>query len=240
MTLLSIANAVADETHGPRPATIAGNTDPDAQNMLQLINKVGKRLMRIYPWNELRKEQTFTSIAAETQTGAIPTDFDRFVAETCWNRASNNLISGPISPVEWNGLKTQTYNSNTQKFIYRGGAFSTTPALDAGSTIAYEYIMKNWATDTTGATPKAAMSVDTDLSLLDDDLIIAFVKFEWLKDQGQPYQDAQRDAKMALDMLTGNDAATSNIAVVGDIFAKDTRHFDGTPKTSRTNSGGYY
>ena len=41
MTLLSIANAVADETKGPRPATIISNTAPEAQNILRIINKVG-------------------------------------------------------------------------------------------------------------------------------------------------------------------------------------------------------
>lgn len=237
MSLLTIAHGVADECKGARPASIAGNTDPDAQQYLRLINKVGTRLMRIYDWQELRKERTFTSIAGEEQTGAIPDDFDRFIPETFWDRSSNNLLSGPITPVEWNGLKVQSFTSENKKFIYRGGSVFTQPTLGTGVDMAFEYVSDEWATDTTGATGKTSMTVDTDLSLIDDELMIAITKYEWLKDEGQPYQEAARDAKDALDMLVKNDRPTDNIAVAGDIFTQNTRHFDGTPKASRIYYG---
>ena len=84
MSLLTIANAVADETKGPRPETIATNTDPAAQNILRLINKVGKRLMLTYNWNILRKEKAFTASGNEIVVTAanMPSDFNRFVTET--------------------------------------------------------------------------------------------------------------------------------------------------------------
>ena len=115
MTLLTIANAVADETKGPRPATIATNTDPAAQNILRLINKVGNRLQKSFAWNILSKEGTVTASGSETliAAAALPADFDRIIPETFWDRGTNNLISGPISPVEWQGLKVQTYDSQS-------------------------------------------------------------------------------------------------------------------------------
>lgn len=238
MSLLTIAHDVADETKGARPATIAGNNDPAALQYLRLINKVGTRLMRLYLWNDIRKENTFVSVAGEDQTGAIPSDFDRFVPETTWDRDSNNLISGPISAVEWNGLKVQTFSSQNKKFVYRGGSFLTQPVLGVGVNVAFEYMSNEWCTDTTGATGKTAMAVDTDIAILDEELIKAIVKYEWLKDEGLPYMDAARDAGDALDLLTNNDASSENIAVVGDIFAQNTRHFDGTPKASRASYGG--
>lgn len=242
MSLLSIANGVADETKGPRPATIAGNTDPDAQQMLRLINKVGKRCMQIYAWNILSAEHTFTAPGGETliPSASMPSDFDRFVAECFWDRDTDNLLSGPISAVEWNGLKSQTYTSDNKKFIYRSGDVLTTPAFDVGSNMAFEYIINTWATDTTGVTYKTAMSVDTDEALFDDDMMIALVKFEWLKDEGQPFQMAARDAGEALDRLTDNDASTAGIMVPMDITARNTRHFSGTPKASRSQYGGYF
>jgi len=240
MTLLSISNAVADEVKGPRPATIAGNTDPAAQQMLRLINKVGTRLMRLYDWNILRKESTITAPGTETLVSAanMPVDFDRFVPETFWDRDTNNLLSGPVTPVEWNGLKVQTFSSQNKKFIFRAGAILTQPVFDSGVNLAYEYTSNYWCTDTTGATGKTAMTVDTDVAVLDEELIIAITKYEWLKDEGQPYQEAARDAGDALDMLTTNDAASDNIVVPGDIFAQNTRHFEGAPKASRASYGG--
>jgi hypothetical protein len=240
MTLLSICQSVADETKGARPATIAGNSDPAAQQLLRLVNKVGVRVMQIYTWNILRKENAFTSPGGETLISAanMPSDFDRFVPETFWDRSSNNLLSGPVSPVEWNGLKVQTFSSQNKKFIYRGGNVLTQPVFDAGVNLAFEYVSNEWATDTTGATGKTKMTVDTDLTLFDEDMMIAIVKYEWLEDEGLPSGKAAMDAGDALDRLTGNDAATDNIAVTGDIFAQNTRHFEGSPKASRASYGG--
>jgi hypothetical protein len=240
MTLLSIANAIADETKGPRPVTIAGNTNPDAQNILRIINKVGTRLMKVYTWNILSKEEAFTASGVEVLLAAasMPTDFDRFIDETFWDRDSNNLISGPITAVEWNGLKVQTFSSQNKKFIYRGGDILTQPVFASGVNCAFEYISKNWVDIAATGTPKAAMTIDTDISLLDDELVIAVAKYEWLKDEGQPFNAAAMDAKDMLDMLTDNDASSQNIAVTGDIFAQNTRHFEGAPKASRASYGG--
>jgi hypothetical protein len=238
MTLLSIANDVASETQGARPVSIAGSTEPDAQLILRLINKVGIRLMETYAWSELRKEQSFTSVAGADQTNAIPSDFDRFIPETFWNRSSSLLMTGPISPTEWNSLQTYDFNTNNPKFIYRGGAVSVTPVLGAGETLAFEYVSKNWCTDAAGTTFKTKFTADTDLSLLDEDLITSITVFEWLKANSQPYGEAMQDAKDNLDRLTRNDSPSENIAAVGDIFAINSRVFDGTPRANQSYFGG--
>lgn len=237
MTLLSIANAVADETKGPRPTTIAANTNPDAQNILRLINKVGHRLMLAYDWNILRKEQTFTAVAGEEQTGAIPSDFNRFVPETFWDRSSNNLVSGPVSPVEWQGLKVQTFSSQNKKFIYRGGSVFTQPELGSGTSCAFEYVSKNWAQNAS-STAIASMTADTDTALLSEELIIYGTVFQWLEAEGQPFQMAKREFDQMLKQLIGNDMASAGILAPPDIFAENTRHFQGAPKASRASYGG--
>jgi hypothetical protein len=238
MTLLSISTDVADEVQGPRPTTIIGNTDPDAQKMLRLVNKAGTRIMLAYPWQILRKERTFTSNAAEEQTGALPTDFNRFISETFWDRSTNNLISGPITPVEWNGLKVQAYASQNKKFIYRGGSIFTSPSLDAGVSCAFEYISKNWCNVAAANAPKAKFTIDTDIGIIDEELITYAVKFEYLKDAGLPWENARQDLQDQLDILTENEIASPGVSAVADIFAQNSRHFDGAPKASRASYGG--
>jgi hypothetical protein len=240
MTLLSIATDVADETKGPRPVTIISNTDPDAQNMLRLINKVGTKLMKIYPWNILRKEHTFTAPGVETliASASMPSDFDRFVPETFWDRDSNNLLSGPVSAVEWAGLKVQTFSSQNKKFLYRGGDILTQPVLASGVSLAFEYMSDKWCDISAGGTPKVKFTLDNDVALLDEELITQVTIYEWLKAEGQPYGDAAQDARGYLDMLTDHDDATANIAVVADIFALNSRHSTGEPKASRASYGG--
>ena len=238
MTLLTISNDVADETKGSRPATIAANTNPDAQNILRIINKVGIRLMKSYVWNILRKEQTFTSVAGQEQTGAIPADFDRFVPETFWDRDSNNLMSGPVGPVEWNGQKVQTFSSQNKKFIHRGGSVFTQPLLGTGVSMAFEYVAKNWCDVAAANAPKAKFTLDTDIGIIDEELITYGAIFEYLDSEGQPSARAAKQYQDHFDLLANNDAATGGIAVTADIFAQNTRHFEGAPKASRASYGG--
>ena len=240
MTLLTIANAIADDTKGPRPATIEANTNPDAQNILRIINKVGFTLMKKYPWNILRTEHTFTAPGVETilAAAARPSDFDRFVAETFWNRDDNNLLSGPVSPVEWAGLKVQTFSSQNKKFTDRGGDILTQPVVESGANMAFEYVKKNWVDIAAGGGEKAAFTLDTDVALLDEELLARGGTYVWLKSEGQPFDDAKRDFKEYFDYVTGNEIASGNVAVTADLFAQNTRHFTGDPKASRASYGG--
>ena len=240
MTLLSIADAVADETKGPRPATIAGNTDPAAQNVLRLINKVGYRLMLMFAWDRLKTEATVTAPGTETliASASMPADFNRFVPETMWDRDTNNLISGPIGSVEWNGLKVQTFSSQNKKFIYRGGDVLTSPAIASGVTVAYEYVKDTWCDIAAGGGAKTAMSIDTDVSLINEEVVTAAAVFAWLDANGQPSGSAARSFKEVFDTVTANEDASANIAVTADIFAQNSRHFDGEPKASRASYGG--
>lgn len=238
-TLIQIATAVADETKGPRLSDIAQSSDPDAQNILRLINKVGVRLMRSYNWNILRVEETVSADGSETliSSANMPIDFDRFVPETFWDRSSNNLLSGPVSPVEWNGLKVQTFSSQNKKFIFRGGAVLTQPIFDSGTNLAFEYISNFWCEDSTNA-GLTAMTSDDDVVRLDSELVISVVKYEWLASEGQPTVAAAVEAKEMITRLIDNDAASENIAVTADLFSQNTRHFEGAPKASRASYGG--
>jgi hypothetical protein len=239
MTLLTIANAVADETKGPRPETIASNTDPAAQNILRLINKVGSRLQKSFAWNILTKESTVTAGGSETLIAAasLPGDFDRIIPETFWDRGTNNLISGPVSAVEWQGLKVQTYDSQNKKYRYRGGDIITSPAVASGSTCAFEYVSTQWVRKADGDA-KSSMTIDTDYTVLSEELMIYGTVFEWLDAEGQPSSNAARQYLDEFNLLVSADETSANILTSGDIFSQNSRHFTGEPRASRASYGG--
>ena len=239
MTLLTIANAVADETKGPRPETIASNTDPAAQNILRLINKVGSRLQKSFAWNILTKESTVTAGGSETLIAAasLPGDFDRIIPETFWDRGTNNLISGPVSAVEWQGLKVQTYDSQNKKYRYRGGDIITSPAVASGSTCAFEYVSTQWVRKADG-NAKSSMTIDTDYTVLSEELMIYGTVFEWLDAEGQPSSNAARQYLDEFNLLVSADETSANILTSGDIFSQNSRHFTGEPRASRASYGG--
>lgn len=238
-TLLEIATAVGDETNGFSLTNVAQNADPDAQKILRLVNKVGIRVMRMYEWDILLREETVSATGDEILIPAanMPVDFDRFVPETFWDRSTNNLVSGPISPVEWGGLKVQTFSSQNKKFIFRAGDVLTQPIFDAGVDLAFEYVSNFWCEDSLAA-GLASMVSDTDVLRLDSELIISIVKYEWLSSEGQSTAAVVSEAKALITRLIDNDASTDNVAVTADIFAQNTRHFEGAPKASRASYGG--
>ena len=229
MTLLSICTDAADELKVDRPSSVIGNPQPQVQSLLRYANKVGNRMMKTVDWQILRKEQTFTSISGETQTGILPDDFDRFVTETFWDRSAQKLITGPISAVQWQSLKAGGY-SGDPKFIYRGGAVAILPAYGAGSSLAFEYVSKNWC-QSAGADAQNAWAADTDTPILDEELFILGIKLLSLTDDGQPNGVAAKDFDDYFATLLGNDQPSAGIMVSADIFGGG-RHFGGAPSVN--------
>lgn len=226
MTLLTIVNDAMDQVNGPDLATVAGNADPAATKVLRIVNKCGNDLMKTVPWQILRKEQTFTSISGETQTGILPDDFDRFVAETFRDRSTGQLIDGPVSSVEWQGLKATGYIGDLRKFIYRGGSILILPAYSAGTTLAFEYISKNWC-QSSGEDPQAKFLADADTALIDEELLTLYTIYAWLVSEGLPAGDAGAAYMQHKKTLTKSDQPTGNVMSAGDIFGG--RHFTGSP-----------
>lgn len=238
MSLLTITQAIADTTSGPRPSTIVSNTNPEAQSYLRSVKKVGLRLMKVYPWNILRKENTFTAPGTETliASASMPSDFDRFIPETFWNRSTSVLLSGPVPASRWQSLKAETYVGDNVMFTYRGGDILAIPTVSG--TMAFEYISTQYV-ESSGGTPQADWLADTDVSVLDEELISLAATYDWLSSEGLPAGDAFQAFKTYFDMLQDNENATENIAITGDIFSRDGRHWNGTPVASRSVSVGY-
>lgn len=234
MSLLSICNAIADTTNGPRPATIISNTNPEAQSYLRTVQKVGKRLMKIYPWNILRKEHAFTGSGVETLLASanMPSDFDRFIPETFWNRSSSVLLSGPVPAARWQSLKASSYAGADTKFTYRGGDILAIPTVGTDSMV-FEYI-SNLYVESSSGTAQASFQADTDVSVLDEELISLAATYDWLASKGLPAAAAFKDFTDYFNTLQENENATENILVTADIFSRDSRHWGGAPVASRS------
>jgi hypothetical protein len=191
-------------------------------------------MMKTYPWQTLRKEGTFTALAQETQTSILPSNFDRFVPETFWDRTNDKLIVGPIDSVEWNSKKAAGY-SGTPRFIYRGDSVLVVPAFAGGESLAFEYVSKNWC-QSSGGTAQSAWAADTDTGILDEELLIYAGIFEYLDSEGQPSGNALAQLRNYMKILTKNDRRVSGIMAAGDIFSSGGRHFDGTPTAESTTT----
>lgn len=191
MSLITMVQQVCAEIGLPQPNAVATSTDPQTLQMMALLNREGKELSKRYPWQALRTESSFTTLAAESQ-GAIATiapNLNYIINDTIWNRSLLRPVFGPLSAQRWQQLKAQNINGPWNQFVIRGGLLRFTPAPTAGQSCYFEYITKNWCTDSTGATGKSAFTADGDLALLDEDILTQGLIWRWKAAKGFAYAE---------------------------------------------------
>jgi hypothetical protein len=190
-SILALAQNIADELSLGRPSALIGDTvvDDDAYKLFRFITRSCKMIAGRYDWTVLQAEQTFTSVAQEIQTSSIPTDFKRFINDTFWNRSQRRIVEGPLNPQTYSYQKANVNGGIRDQFRVRGNDLLIYPAPSAGETMAYEYITNYIGTDTLGVTYKAAFTVDTDIPLFDDELVILGAVWRYKKAEGQDYSE---------------------------------------------------
>ena len=193
MSLLSVVQRACSKSQLPRPSAVIGNQNPQIVELLNYANIEGSELAQAIPWQELITETTFTSLAQAVQTGAIPSDFDRMVPESLYNRTLRRKILGPISPQEWQERQAFPAALTVQwLFRIRGDQLLITPTPPAGNTCAFEYVSNLWCATSDGVTNKAAYTLDTDIARIDETIIAIGVELRWKKAQNLPWDDVQK------------------------------------------------
>ena len=204
-TLLTLCNDIADELSLDRATSYLGNTESDsALKIVRHLSRTVRQLAARYDWQTLRREKTFVTVGAATQTGAIPADFLRFVSGTMFNRTRTLPVEGPITPEEWQIQQARPVTSVWDQFIIRGNAFLITPTPAAGQTIAYEYITKYIGTNAAVA-EVTTFAADTDSSYFDDELLILGAVWRYRKAEGTDYSEEFREFERRFTDLTKMD-----------------------------------
>lgn len=211
MTILSICTDAVDRIAITLSGTtVFTNTADTARQMRALANQEGKELMRRGSWQALTKEKTFTSLAQEVQTGAIPSDFDHMLNETFYNRTRKRQVTGPLSPTDWQAQKSIIATVLYDSYRIRGNDVMMIPVPPAGETYAFEYISKNFVLDNLSV-PKAAFTADTDTAILDEELITLGIIWRFLKAKGFDYSEAFRTYELQVSQALARDGSKRTI-----------------------------
>jgi hypothetical protein len=210
MTLLSIIQNAADRVGLVRPTSGIGSSDTTTRQLVALSQQEGEELARRYPWQAIIKEKTFTAVAQDAQTDAIPTDFDRFVPETFFNRSKRRQLIGPLSAQEWQDQKGRLATTVIDSFRQRGSQILITPTPTAGETYAYEYVSLNWC-QSADSDEQSEWASDDDLGILDERLITLGVMWRFLRAKGLDYAEAFRTYEMQVAQAIGRDGGSGRI-----------------------------
>lgn len=182
---------------------------------MALANREGKNLARSFDWQAICKQTTFVTVATETQAGAVPADWDKFIPDTFFNRSQMLPVLGPITPQEYQAIVAlPAVMSYYLLYRQREGAFLITPAPTAGETIAYEYRSNQWC-ESAGGTPQTAFEGDTDVALLDEQVITLGLIWRFKAAKGVGYDEDHQTYTRELDKAKARDGGTGTLNIAG-------------------------
>lgn len=206
MTFATMCNAVCDQVGIPRPSSYVGNTDPVARQLVALANAEGRSLASRHRWNKLIKEATHTTLAAASQgtVASIASGFDYLLGDTMWNRTQDREVPA-ITAEEWQAYQANGVAGPFTKFRIRDGTLYMVPTPTAGHTLAFEYVSKNWC-ESSGGTDQDAWTADTDVGILDENLMGLGLLWRYKKAKGLEYGEDFAD----YERLVANAIARDN------------------------------
>jgi len=206
-------------------SSVVASTDPQITNMLYLAEQEGQELAARYPWQELIKEKTFTSLAASLQGtvgdgGDILTttdNYDYIMNDTMWNRDSRIPILGPNTAETWQARETMGVTGPYPRYRIRGNSLYFLPApVTAGDDITFEFYTKNWIYQSVGDTYKAEFTDDTDAPVLDARLITLGCVWRWKHARGLEYGQDFDNYERAVADSTSRDGPKPILTLDGE------------------------
>lgn len=225
MSLLTICQQAADEIGIARPSAVASSTDQTVRQLMTLASRSGKLLAGRRDWTALQTVRTFTTTAAENQ-GAVKTllpGYRKLIGETGWDASRRFKIQGPMSPVEYERRKIAAETGTSFSLRILNGNLLLFPApTDTTTQISIEYVSDYWATKADGTSPSDKFAMDTDVSVLDEDLITLELVWRFKRAKGFAYGDEQAEAEQQIVEAMADDGGrrSHNLAGGSDGGAK--------------------
>ena len=196
MTLLTIIQDVTNLIGLDEPSVVITSTDKNVKTLLSMANVEGRMLKNKGQWASLSKEHSF-STADGTSSYALPSDFDSIMNGTGWNRSTNLPLRASISPREWQASQSGLVDNTVYNAGYRIKGSSSTqffidPTPDSIQTLAFEYQSTEWCASS-GGTGQELWADDTDVGVLDEELMTLGVEWRFRRAKGLSYLGMQAE-----------------------------------------------
>lgn len=220
MNVLGLIQRFATATGFPVPTLAYANTSSDVQQVIELLNQEGRSLASRHDWQALTFEANFTTVATESQ-GSINTIIGgtqvlkKIVNDTLFNRTTMQKIRGPLSKMVWQAYKNLTLTGPYPQYRIRGNNLILNPVPTAGQTVYFEYVSKCWCSDFNGANFRRNIGDDTDLVLVDEELIMAGLEWRWLRKKGLSYAEEFQSYEFLVKEAIGSDGMRPRLQMDG-------------------------
>lgn len=132
---------------------------------------------------------------------AFPTDFDRLVERTEWDRTDHWELIGPETPQEWQFLKSGWISTGPRmRFRQLGNLFQIWPFPANAMSLGFEYVSTYWVAVTAATSfTKTTFTVDTDFCAYPDQLMKLGLMMKYKKAKGFDVGDPKTPGTLAYD-----------------------------------------
>jgi hypothetical protein len=163
-----------------------------------------------------------TSLAFGQEAYPQPSDLDHFIPQTGWDRNFRWQLLGPVDAQEWQVLKSgispvgprlRYRLMNNQIYINPAPYVPTGQASPISDLIVLEYMSKNFIALASAPTVAVQSSFqnDSDVCLIDEDLVTLSLKWRILKAIGTAYADEHVEFSDKLDRIAGRLTMARNV-----------------------------
>lgn len=155
---------------------------------------------------------TAVSLSFSQVRYTMPSDYDRQIDRTHWDKTQHWEMLGPETAQQWEWL-TSGYISTGPRVRYRifGGYFQIWPALGVVHSLGFEYLSNAWALSV-ASVAKTSFTVDTDTCIFPDRLMVLGLKRKYFSIKGfAPSFD--NDYMMQLDIAKAGDAGNAMLSM---------------------------
>ena len=148
---------------------------------------------------------------------SLPSDFDRMVEYTHWDKSKHWNLLGPQTSQQREWLRSGYISTGPRiRYWQMGGYVQIWPPLGADEVMSYEYVSKSWILATSPSTPaptKELYTVDTDTCIFPDPLMRAIIKLKYFEMKGFDTTALYRDYRMQCDAAKAHDGMAPNLSM---------------------------
>ena len=208
----AIITNIPDTTGLDTNYAVSGEGQPQAQRIAEVLSSTSVRMSM-----ESTATETGTTLTFARDTYDLPDDFDRYIGQTWWDRTNHWRLIGPDSPQMDQYLRSGIFATGPRVRWRQVGrkpaAWRIWPPPTAQSTpdaLVWEYVSTNWVEKADG-TFANKMTADTDVPLLDPQLVILGAKWRFWQIKGFSYGAFQQEYIDYLNMLVSRDGGNPDL-----------------------------
>lgn len=153
----------------------------------------------------------------------LPSDFQRPVDSTMWDRSRYWQMRGPMSPQEWQLFKSSLIGkaSIQRRFRFRRigteTRFSIDPVpTDNNAQLVFEYVSNAWC-QSNALVPQTTWQADTDTGIVDEYLIELGLRWRMLRRFGFSYSEEKDEYDGEVSKALAHDGGAAVLSLVQDV-----------------------